>query len=63
LNLWCGSEPKVGKTINLLGLESKNYSPAFQPEILSLYYITKWLTEFEKSNRDAGAMLLYSKRR
>jgi hypothetical protein len=62
LNLKCDSEPKAGKTIILLGLESKNDSPAFQPVSLSLYHITKWLTEFEMSNRDAVAMLLYSKR-
>jgi hypothetical protein len=61
LNLKCASEPTVRKTI-IFGLESKNDSPAFQPLSLSLHHITKWLTEFEMSNRDAVAMLLYSKR-
>ena len=61
MNLKYDSEPTVRKTIILLGLESKNDSPAFQPVSLSLCHITKWLTEFEMSNRDAVAMLLYSK--
>ena len=62
MNLKCGSEPPVGKTIFLLGLESKNDSPALQPVSLSVCHITKWLTKFEMSNNDAVAMLLYSKR-